>query len=84
MDGFAPTDAVTVVAPLFVKTRGTGTPTVVAGQADDATLLATEKTDATVLTHRDAEATVVARRPESEATILAEGPDDPTLPVRGA
>jgi hypothetical protein len=80
----APTDAVTVVAPLFVVPRGTGTPTLVAGQADDATVLANQNTDATVVTHRDAEATVVAKRPENDSTILAEGPDDPTLSVHGA
>lgn len=66
----APTDAVTVVAPLFVTSRGA-----VAGQTDEATVVAAPNSETTVIAHRDTDA---------DATIVAHEPDDPTLPVHGA
>jgi hypothetical protein len=69
----APTDAVTVVAPLFARSTIEAT-----------TVIASRDADATVDTRRDADATVVAKRTDDQATIVASPADDPTLRVPGA
>jgi hypothetical protein len=69
----APTDAVTVVAPLVLPPREA-----------DATV-ARPRTDAAVARPRaDGQTTLRAGRPDDEPTIVAQAPDDLTLRVRRA
>jgi hypothetical protein len=73
----SPTDAVTVVAPLFPTPRANGS-----ALADDATELVHEDKPTVLSGHDDADATQRSERVRDQATVVTSRPDEQTLRVQ--